>query len=108
SDWTAQAIEADIRPLSFAAAGSGFGVVTRFQDAQNFFEAIVRNNGAVQLRRMAGGKVRTIASASFAPVAGQTYRLRLESIGTLHRVLIDGKLLIDADITGPTHGQAAL
>jgi hypothetical protein len=108
SDWTSQAIEADIRPVQFAASGASFGLETRFQDEQNFFEVIVRNFGVVQLRRMAGGRERTFASASFKPVAGQTYRVRLESIGTLHRVLIDGKLLIDADITGPTHGRAAL
>ena len=108
SDWKAQAIEADIRPVQFAAAGASFGLATRFQDDQNFFEVTVRNSGVVQLRRMAGGRERTFASASFKPVAGQTYRVRLESIGTLHRVLIDGKLLVDADITGPTHGRAAL
>ena len=108
SDWTTQAIEADIRPAAFAATGSGFGLTTRYQNPQNFYDVIVRNTGVVQLRRMAGGRQRVIAAAPFTPVAGRLYRLRLESVGTLHRVLIDGKLLLDADITGPTHGRAAL
>ena len=108
SDWTAQAIEADIKPLSFGSAASGFGLVTRYQNAQNFFDVFVRSVGVVQLRRMAGGRLRTFASVPFKPVAGRTYRLRLESIGTRHRVLIDGQLVLDADRTGPTHGLAAL
>jgi pectate lyase len=41
-------------------------------------------------------------------VRGHTYRMRLESIGTLHRIFVDGRLLLDVDITGPTHGRAAL
>ncbi|HKU88285.1 MAG TPA: hypothetical protein VJP84_00720, partial [Steroidobacteraceae bacterium] len=32
----------------------------------------------------------------------------LESVGTLHRLLIDGRLVLDADASGPTHGRAAL
>jgi hypothetical protein len=108
SDWTTQAIEADVRTAEFAASGSGFGLATRYQNPQNFYDVIVRNTGVVQLRRMAGGAQRVIAQAPFTPVAGRLYRLRLESVGTLHRVLIDGKLLLDADITGPTHGRAAL
>jgi hypothetical protein len=108
SDWTAQAIEADIRPLQSGTAASGFGLATRYQNAQNFFDVLVRSVGVVQLRRMAGGRLRTFASAPFKAVPGRTYRLRLESVGTRHRVLIDGKLILDADSTGPTHGLAAL
>jgi hypothetical protein len=108
SDWTTEAIEVDVRPAAFAASGSGFGLATRYQNPQNFYDVIVRNTGVVQLRRMAGGVQRVIASAPFTAVAGRLYRLRLESVGTLHRVLIDGKLLLDADISGPTHGRAAL
>ncbi|MEO8062796.1 MAG: hypothetical protein ABI821_08610 [Pseudomonadota bacterium] len=108
SDWTAQAIEADVRPLQFAASGGGVGLMTRYQNEQNFFDVLVRSIGVVQLRRMAGGTLRTFASVSFKPVAGRSFRLRLESIGTRHRVLIDGKVILDADKTGPTHGIAAL
>jgi hypothetical protein len=108
SDWTNQAIEADVRPRIFGAAGSGFGLATRYQGPQNFFDVVVRNSGVVQLRRMASGTLRILASAAFTPKTYHTYRLRLESIGTLHRVLIDGRLLLDFDSGGPTHGRAAL
>jgi hypothetical protein len=108
SDFSAQAIEADVRPIQFAVSGSGVGLVTRFQNPQNFFEATLRDSGRVELRRMASGTSRLLASAAFAAVPGHNYRMRLESVGTLHRVLIDGQVLLDVDSSGPTHGRAAL
>lgn len=107
-DLRAQAIEADVKPRVFGASGAGFGLTTRFQNEQNFYEVLVRNTGRVELRRMASGTLRTLASAAFTPTPFHTYRLRLESIGTLHRVLIDGRLIIDFDNPGPTHGRAGL
>jgi len=108
SDFTSQAVEADVRPLVYGASGSGIGLVTRYQGPQNFFEAMLRNNGRVELRRMAGGGSRVLASAAFNAAPNRYYRLRLESVGTLHRVYVDGRLLVDADSSGPTHGRAAL
>jgi hypothetical protein len=108
NDWTAQAIEADVKPRVFGASGAGFGLTTRFQNEQNYYEVMIRNSGRVELRRMASGVLRTLASAAFTPVPFRHYRLRLESIGTLHRVHIDGALVLDFDITGPTHGRAGL
>jgi hypothetical protein len=108
ADFTSQSIEADVRVNTFGATGSGVGLATRYQSPRNFFDVVVRNNGRVELRRMAGGTLRVLAASSFTFVAGRTYRLRLESVGTLHRAHVDGALLIDADASGPTHGRAAL
>lgn len=108
SDFTSQAIEADIRPISLAVSTSGVGLATRYQGDQNFFDAVLRRNGRVELRRMAGGNLRVLASAAFPIATGRSFRVRLESIGTLHRVYVDGRLIVDADSTGPTHGRAAL
>jgi hypothetical protein len=108
ADFTSQAIEADVRVNAFGGAGSGAGLTTRYQSPRNFFDVVVRNDGRVELRRMAGGTLRVLAATSFTFVAGRTYRLRFESVGTLHRAHVDGVLLIDADASGPTHGRAAL
>jgi hypothetical protein len=108
ADFTSQAIEADVRVNAFGGAGSGIGLATRYQSPRNFFDVVVRNDGRVELRRMAGGTLRVLGAASFTFVADRTYRLRLESVGTLHRAHIDGTLVIDADASGPTHGRAAL
>jgi hypothetical protein len=57
---------------------------------------------------MAGGTLRVLASGAFSVATNRNYRLRLESIGTLHRVLIDGRLVVDVDSAGPSHGRAVL
>jgi hypothetical protein len=108
SDFTSQAVEADIRPSYYYAADSGAGVATRYQSESNYFEAILRNSGRVELRRRASGTLRVLASAPFVADAERWYRLRLESVGTLHRVLVDGVVRLEVDAGGPTHGHAAL
>jgi hypothetical protein len=108
SDFTSQAIEADLRPISFAASGSGVGLVTRYQGEHNFYDAMLRSSGRIELRRMASGNLRVLASAAFPVATGRYYRVRLESVGTLHRVYVDGRLVVDADSPGPTRGRAAL
>ena len=47
SEFTSQAIEADLRPISFGAADAGVGLVTRFQGEHNFYDAWLRANGRV-------------------------------------------------------------
>jgi hypothetical protein len=108
ADFTGEAVEADVRPIAYAVASGSVGLATRFQDEDNFFEAVLRNDSRVELRRMAGGTMRLLASATFRLLPGRNYRVRLESIGTLHRLFVDGRLIVDADSAGPSHGRAAL
>jgi hypothetical protein len=108
ADFTSQAVEADVRPITFGAPGSGIGLATRYQGPENFFAAVLRNDGTAELRRMASGTSRVLATASFRARTGRNYRVRIESVGTLHRLLVDGRLILDADAGGPTHGSAAL
>jgi hypothetical protein len=108
SDFTSEAIETDLRVISYGAGTSSVGLATRYQSPENFFAAVLRNDGRVELHRVAGGVQRLLASAAFRAVPGHNYRVRLESVGTLHRVFVDGRLLVDADSSGPTHGRAAL
>ena len=108
SDFTSQAVEADLRPITFRDNDSSVGLATRYQNADNFFAAVLRNDGRAELRRTAGGTLRVLASASFRPLPARNYRVRFESIGTLHRLFVDGRLIVDADSSGPSHGRAAL
>ena len=50
----------------------------------------------------------TIDSASVPWALNRTYRLRLESVGTLHRVYVDGNLVLEAWDDALSHGRAAL
>lgn len=107
-DLTSEAVEADVRPISFSGANSSVGLATRYQGPDNYFEAVLRRDGIAELRRVAGGTLRVLASTEFRVGTGRYHRVRLESVGTLHRLLVDGQLILDADASGPTHGRAAL
>jgi hypothetical protein len=107
--WTNQAIEAEVTPTAFDGNDRWVGLVTRYQDAQNYFYVALRSSGTLQLRRMRAGVFSTIASTAFPVTVNRRYRLRLESIGSVHRVYVDGALLLDADDAGaPLNGVAGL
>jgi hypothetical protein len=69
---------------------------------------VLCNTGRVVFRRKASGVLRVLASTAFRPVIDHTYRLRLESIGTRHRVYVDGNLMLDVDAGGATRGHPTL
>ena len=55
-----------------------------------------------------GGVVTQLASSNFAIALNRPYRLRLESIGTRHRVYMNGVSVLDVDDTALKSGRAAL
>jgi hypothetical protein len=107
--WVDQGIEAEIRPLEFNGADRWVGLATRYSNPQNYYYVTLRNSGTVQLRRMRNGTYTTLATAPLALTLNRTYRVRLESIGTAHRVYVDGVRVLDVDdaVTGPA-GDAAI
>jgi hypothetical protein len=109
TSWTNQAIEADVRPTAFRCADCWVGVATRYQDDRNYYYVTLRNSGTVQLKRMLNGTFRTLGSAPVAVGLDRTYRLRLESVGTSHRVYVDGVLALSIDDPATNSpGKAAL
>jgi hypothetical protein len=109
TNWTNQAIEAEITPRAFDGNNRFVGLVTRYQNAQNYFYVALRSSGSVELKRMRAGVFTTIASTAFSVALDQRYRVRLESIGSVHRVYVNGTLLLDADDAGaPHYGNAGL
>jgi hypothetical protein len=109
TNWTNQSIEAEVTPTGFDGNDRFVGLVTRYQNAQNYFYVTLRSSGSVQLKRMRAGVFTTIASTAFPVAVNQRYRLRLESIGSVHRVDVNGALLLDADDSGaPHYGNAGL
>jgi hypothetical protein len=111
ADWTNQAIEVDVKPNVYADESSAISLITRWQGPHNYYE-FVWGPKRFEFRRMASGTLRTLVShqgQQFNPprVAGN-YRVRLESIGTLHRVYINGLLYFSITSSGPTHGQVGV
>jgi hypothetical protein len=107
SDWANQSVQADVRPLSFAGSGWN-GLATRYRDPGNYYFVMVSGAGVASLNRATGGVFAVIASAPVTLPLNRPYRLRLESIGTRHRVYVNGAPLLDADDTTLVSGRAAL
>ena len=108
SESSDQAIQVEVMPTSFSGADRWFGLMTRQTDTSNYYYVTARSSGTIQLRRIINGTFTTLASAPYAITAGRKYRLRLESIGTTHRVYVDDKLLLTAYDSALTAGRAGL
>ena len=89
-DWTSQSIQAEVKPTAVNGNNRWVGLATRRTDASNYYYVSLRSSGIIQLKRNQGGVFATLDSASVPWALNRTYRLRLESVGTLHRVYVDG------------------
>ena len=107
-DWTSQSIQADVKPTAVNGNDRWVGLATRRTDASNYYYVTLRSSGIIQLKRNQDGVFATIDSASVPWTLNRTYRLRLESVGTLHRVYLDGNLVLEAWDDALSHGRAAL
>ncbi|MES1263515.1 MAG: hypothetical protein ABUL69_04110, partial [Peristeroidobacter soli] len=90
------------------ATGGWEGFATRYRDAGNNYYVRVDSAGLVSLRRKVSGVITTLASAPARVRLNRPYRLRLESIGTRHRVYFNGAPLLDVDDAKLVSGRAAL
>jgi len=107
SNWSNESIQADVRLLS-SSSGSWHGLATRYRGAGNYYYVRVDTSGVIQLKRALAGVFSAIATAPVTITANKPYRLRLESIGTRHRVYVNGAPVIDADDSSIASGRAAL
>ena len=107
-DWTNQAIEADVKPTAFNGTNRWAGLAVRRTDANNYYYAALYQSNALTLKRMQNGAFVTLASVSLPVTLNRNYRLRLEAIGTLLRVYVDGRLALEKHDTALTHGHAGV
>lgn len=108
SNFTAQSVTVDIRPREFAGDDRWAGVATRYRDADNHYFVSLRSSGSVQLRRVRDGVVTVLASRPFPVKANGSYRVRLESIGSRHRVFVNGEQQLAAIDAVFGRGRVAL
>jgi hypothetical protein len=71
------------------------GLTTR-RAGSNYYYVTLRASGAIELKRTVNGALVTLATAPASFSTGHKYRLRLESIGTLHRVYLDDAAVLTA------------
>jgi hypothetical protein len=103
-----QAIQAEVTPRSFSGADRWFGLATRQTDMANYYYVTARSSGTILLRRMVNGSFSTLASATYPITTGRKYRLRLESIGSMHRVYVDDQVLLTARDESLDQGRAGV
>lgn len=107
-DWENQSIQADVKPTAFNGSDRWFGLTVRQTDVGNYYYVTMRSTNSVQLRKLVNGAIVTLDTASFPVTLGRTYNLRLEAIGTLIRVFIDGNEVLRASDTSHSSGSAGL
>ena len=85
-----QQVEFGIRATAFDGSDRWFGAIARYQDDSNYYYASVRSGGTISLRKVVGGSIGVLASASLPVTLGTWYQLRLEAIGSRLRVYVNG------------------
>jgi hypothetical protein len=105
---TNQAIQAEVTIRALSGSNAWVGLATRRSDASNYYYLTLRNNGTLELKRMAGGVFTTLASAPAPVNVNRKYRLRLESIGTTHRVFRDDRLVLRVNDSTLVSGTAGI
>lgn len=108
SHMSSQSVRADFRPTGFAAGDHWFGVATRYTNAANQYYAVLRTGGYVTLRRVQAGHHVTLGNRVMPVAVGRRYQLRLESIGSRHRVYVNGQLWLDVLDSTLEAGRAAV
>lgn len=103
-----QSIQADITFRRLVGNHAWAGVLTRRTDDSNYYYVSLRASGTVDLKRRVNGVYRTLASQSVVVRPGDRYRLRLESVGSVHRVFLDERLLLTARDASLEEGAAGV
>jgi hypothetical protein len=108
SDTGNQSVQADLRTLAFGEGQRWVGLATRYANADNYYAVVLDADGIVQLRRVQAARTIPIDSRPLAVSAGRRYQVRLESIGSRHRVYVNGEKLIDVRDAHLARGRVAL
>jgi hypothetical protein len=83
-----QAIQVEVWPRAIDGTSAWVGLTTR-RNGSSYYYVTLRASGRIELKRMVNGTFTTLAGAAATFATGQKYRLRLESIGSAHRVYLD-------------------
>jgi hypothetical protein len=94
--------------MEFSGTDRWVGVATRYRDAGNHYYVTLRSSGRVQLRRLRDGEVTTLGSRELPVAEAGNYRVQFESVGTRHRVFVNGVLQIEVIDGAFASGRVAL
>src|SRR5690606_18783429 len=103
-----QIVQADVTPLSYSGSNRFFGVIGRCVDSSSYYYFVLRSGNTIELKKILDDRPTTIDSDSFTVVAGTTYTLKLEIVGTSLKVYINGELKLEGTDTSLSTGQVGL
>ena len=103
-----QSIQAEVTIRALSGSNAWVGLATRRSDASNYYYLTLRSSGTLELKRMVGGVLTTLASTTAPVNVNRKYRLRLESIGSIHRVYRDDSLVLKANDSALEAGAAGI
>ncbi len=93
---TTQSIQSEITLRAISGTDRWVGLATRRTDDANYYYVTLRTSGRIELKRLHGGVITTLASAPATLAIGAKVRLRLESIGGTHRVYLNDQQVLTA------------
>ena len=108
SSTTNQSIQAEVTIRALSGSNAWVGLATRRSDPSNYYYLALRSSGVLELKRMVGGVFTTLASATAPVNVNRKYRLRLESIGTTHRVYRDERMVLRVNDSALETGAAGI
>jgi hypothetical protein len=108
SSTTNQSIQAEVAIRATSGPNSWVGLATRRSDASNYYYITLRSAGSLELKRMVGGVFTTLASTTAPVNINRKYRLRLESMGTTHRVFLDDRMVLRANDSTLASGASGI
>jgi len=103
-----QSIQSELIIRAMEGSGAWAGLMTRRDSDADYYYAVLRNTGVVELGRRVDGVPTTLASTPISVVTGRKYRLRLESMATTHRVYLEDTLVLVARDSALTQGDAGV
>ena len=93
---TTQSIQGEITLRAISGTDRWVGLATRRTDDANYYYVTLRTNGRIELKRMRNGVITTLTSGPATLAIGAKVRLRLESIGAMHRVYLNDQQVLTA------------
>jgi pectate lyase len=104
-----QVVETRARLRAFGAGTDPwFGVMTRYQDINNYAYLSLRRSNTLTLRKLVNGQIQELGAVAMTVTPGAWYRLRLDAVGNRLRAFVNGRQVLEVTDPQPTSGRVGV
>ena len=106
-----QVVKVSARLNSIGAQASGshwIGAMVRYTDRSNYYYVSLRTSNELSLRKVVNGVITELDREPFTVQLNQTYRLRVEAIGTNLVVYVNDQVRLQASDSSHAQGRAGV